>query len=262
MRSRRVAPVVLIALALVTAARPAAADTTGQSLPFAQEWSNIGLITTNDDWSGVPGVVGHLGDGLTSVNDVDPQTIVAEGSGNRSTSSPTRPIPNTLATGGVAEFQLTDPSVALNGSGTADAPHVVVNLTTTGFQNITFAYVARDLDGSADNAIQQVATQYRVGGSGSYTNLPAGYIADATTGPSLAVLTTPVAVALPADADDKPLVQVRVITTNASGNDEWVGVDDIQAGGDPIAGDSAPAVTVTSPANGATDVAVDAECRR
>ena len=42
---------------------------------------------------------------------------------------------------------------------------------------------------------------------------------------------TPVSVTLPDDANDQPTVQVRVITTNASGNDEWVGIDDIQANG-------------------------------
>src|SRR6185295_3072853 len=32
---------------------------------------------------------------------------------------------------------------------------------------------------------------------------------------------------LPAACDDQPLVQVRVITTDAVGSDEWVGIDDI-----------------------------------
>ena len=42
-------------------------------------------------------------------------------------------------------------------------------------------------------------------------------------------------VVLPAAADDQSELQVRIITTNAVGNDEWVGVDDISvtAGGGP-----------------------------
>ena len=52
-------------------------DTGYQALPFAQEWTNTSLITTNDDWSGVPGVVGFRGDNLTSSTGVDPQTILA-----------------------------------------------------------------------------------------------------------------------------------------------------------------------------------------
>src|SRR6185369_6354758 len=54
-----------------------------------------------------------------------------------------------------------------------------------------------------------------------------GFVADATTGPSLATKVTPVSVTLPAAADNQPLVQVRIITTNAIGNDEWVGIDDL-----------------------------------
>jgi hypothetical protein len=156
-------------------------------------------------------------------------------------------------------FHVGDPTVALNGSGTADAPHVVVALSTTGFESVSFGFLARDLDGSIDNAVQPIATQYRVGSSGAFTNLPAGFVADATTGPSLATLTTPVDVTLPAEAEGQPLVQVRVLTTNAVGNDEWVGIDDIRATGDPVEGDPAPAVASSAPADGSVDVAIDAD---
>src|SRR6185503_15320983 len=82
-----------------------------------------------------------------------------------------------------------------------------------------------------DNAIQQVGLHFRVGTSGSFTNVPAGYVADATTGPSQATLVTPVSAVLPAAANNQPIVQVRIMTTNAVGNDELVGVDDIQVTG-------------------------------
>ena len=110
--------------------------------------------------------------------------------------------------------------------------------------------------GRTDNAVQPVAVQYRVGPTGTYTNLPAGFVADATSGPSLAILATPVEVRLPATADDKPIVNVRIITTNASGNDEWVGIDDISVTASVI--DHAPVVLSTAPVGGATDVARDA----
>ena len=58
--------------------------------------------------------------------------------------------------------------------------------------------------------------------------MPAGFVADATTGPNLATLVTPVSTTLPAAADNQPLIQVRIITTDAVGSDEWVGIDDIQ----------------------------------
>ena len=41
---------------------------------------------------------------------------------------------------------------------------------------------------------------------------------------------------LPAAADNQPLLQVRIITANAVGNDEWVGIDDIAVTGTPIGG--------------------------
>ncbi len=50
--------------------------------PYSQDWTNVGLITANDDWSGVAGVQGYLGDDDpgTPVTGVDPQTVTAEGS--------------------------------------------------------------------------------------------------------------------------------------------------------------------------------------
>jgi len=223
-------------------------------LPFSQDWSDPGLITTDDDWSGVPGVVGYRGDGLTAANDVDPQTVLGEGSPPVVDVIANRTNPISLLTGGVAEFD-TSPyhTVALQGSGTADAPSIVLHLNTTGANSVSVSYNLRDIDGSSDNAVQQVALQYRVGSTGDFTNVPAGYVGDATSGPSLETLVTPVNVTLPEATVDQPLVQVRIITTNASGSDEWVGVDDIHA----TAGDTPPAVSSTIPANGATDVDLD-----
>ncbi|MEK7426296.1 MAG: fused nuclease/metallophosphatase/5'-nucleotidase/calcium-binding protein, partial [Actinomycetota bacterium] len=135
--------------------------------------------------------------------------------------------PNTFATGGVTEFDIVDDVVALTGSGTADAPYLRLYLNTTGQSNITVQYNLRDIDGSVDNAAQQVALHYRVGASGTWTDVPAAYVADATTGPSLATLITPVCVVLPAATSNQAVIQLRVMTTNATGNDEWVGVDDV-----------------------------------
>ncbi len=242
---------------LIGGAGSASADTVAQPLPFSQNWTNIGLVTTDDNWGGVPGVIGYRGDALTAANDVDPQTVTADGSSTPVDVNANQVNPNTFSTGGVTEFHLTDPTVALTGSGTADAPHIVLSLDTTGKTGIGVSYAVRDIDGSADNAVQQVALQYRVGSSGSFTNVAAGYVADATTGPSLATQVTPVTATLPATADNQPLVQVRVITTNATGNDEWVGVDDISVVAGPPPADAAPTVASTTPANGATEISTN-----
>ena len=206
----------------------AKADTNADSLPFSQDWSNIALITANDDWSGVPSITGYRGDGLTSLIGADPQTIIAGDDAlpvvdvnvNNTT-------PNTFATGGVTEFHLADPVIALQGSGTADAPYIKIFLDTTNTNQIQVAYDVRDIDGSTDSAIQQVALHYRAGSSGNFTNLAGGYIADATTGPSLTALVTHINVTLPSAADNQSHLELRIMTTNATGNDEWVGVDNI-----------------------------------
>src|SRR5690606_21537048 len=69
--------------------------------------------------------------------------------------------------------------------------------------------------------------QYRVGTSGDFINVPEGYIADATDNGS-ATKVTPVDVVLPAAAGNQPVVQIRIITGNALGSDEWIGIDDIE----------------------------------
>jgi len=211
------------------------------SADFFQDWSNTGLITTNDNWDAVPSIVGYRGDNLTS--GVDPQTVVADGGATPVNILANQPAASSTS-GGLGEFGLADPAVGLQGSGTADAPHLVIYLDATGRQNLHISYTLRDLDGSADNAVQPVALQYRIGGAGDFINVPAAFIADATTGPSLATLTTTVSVDLPAAVNDAAQLELRIITTNASGNDEWVGIDDIQVTSQAIpAGPTGPALT-------------------
>lgn len=197
-----------------------------QTLPFSQNWVNTGLITTNNDWSGVAGIVGYRGDDLITATGVDPSTILGDGSGTPVNVIANQSTPNTLATGGIAEFEITDPVIALQGSGTADAPHIVIHVNTTGQNNVRFQCTLRDLDTNADDAVQPVAIQYRVGGTGNYTNVPGGFFADVTISGPLEH-STPVDLPLPSDASNQPLVEIRVMTTNAVGSDEWVGIDDI-----------------------------------
>lgn len=218
------------------------ANTAAQTLPFTQDWSDIGLIVTSDDWSGVPGIVGYRGDALTATTGTDPQGIVADGSTTPVDVNANQSAPGTYSTGGLAEFQLNNPTIALQGSGTADAPFILIHLNTSGITGINVAYVLRDLDDSADDAMQSVALQYRVGNSGNFTNVPTGYVADAT-GPNAATQTSTVNAALPAAADNQPLLQLRILTTNAPGNDEWVGIDNISVTGSAGGAVNQPVVT-------------------
>jgi hypothetical protein len=229
MRNSVIAAVAL--LSALTAGR-AAADATYQALPFAQDWSNTGMITANDDWSGVPGIIGYLGDNpLASVTGRVPCTIVGDSTttvdviANQTNNT-------TLSNGGVAEFETFggDATIALQGSGTADFPNIQLHLDTRCWNDITVSGNLRDIDGgNTDNAVQGIAVQYRVGTTGSWTNLQC--FSDVTTGPNLATQVTPFAAVLPANAENEAQVQVRILTTNAIGNDEWVGVDDLSVSG-------------------------------
>lgn len=201
---------------------------------FGQNWTNTGLITANDDWSGVPSIIGYLGDYSTgSPNPVDPRTLTAAAATTVDVIANQTNPDAASAPGGVAEFHLANPTIALNGSGTADAPNIVIHLDATARQNITVSFNVRDLDASADNAVQQVALQYRTSDTGVWMNVPGGYVADATS-PGSATLVTAVNAALPADAANAATLQLRIITTNAAGNDEWVGIDDIVVTSQPL----------------------------
>lgn len=204
---------------------------------FTQDWSDAGLITANDDWSLVPSIIGYLGDtNAGTPTGVDPQTLTANDASAVDVIA-NQTAPNTNNSGGVAEFTGANVgnnnTIALQGSGTADNPYLIIFLDSTGRENIVFTANIRDIDGSADNAVQQVAVQYRTSPTGTWINLPAGYIADATTGPSLATAVTALNVALPVGANNQSQLQIRIMTTNAGGNDEWVGVDDIVVSSSP-----------------------------
>lgn len=230
---RRLFPVVCsIALTvLLLFPSTAQAESTPQPLPFTQDWTDNGLITSPDIWSDVIGITGYRGDDPIAGTGVDPQTIIADTTSTPVDVNANATNPDTNTTGGVTEFHIANSVVALQGSSTADAPFLLIHLDTTSKADVTIAYNLRDIDGSTDNAVQQVALQYRVGSSGNFTNLPGGYVADATAGPSLATLVTPISVILPSAANNKPEVQVRIMTTNAASNDEWVGIDDISVTG-------------------------------
>lgn len=199
---------------------------------LVQDWSNIGAISTAGNWDAVPSIVGYLGDiDAGSATNVDPRTLTSAALGAVNVLA-NQTAPNTLTSGGVAEFEIANPTVALNGSGTADAPSLVLYLDASGREDVRVSFNARDIDGSADNANQQIAVQYRLGGSGSWTNVPGGYAADVTTA-NTATQVTPFDLILPAVVNGHADLEVRILTTNAGGNDEWVGIDDIRVTSEP-----------------------------
>ena len=196
------------------------------------------LITTNDDWSGVASVEGYFGRNLTATHGIDPQTVLGtEFAGNALPSTPTQVSankgnPSAFNAGGVAEFD-SGTYLAIGFQGNVQAnPYMVFYLNTTGRSSITMSYTVTDIDAGSNDAVSPIALQYRIGETGNFINLPAGFIADATDG-GIAGRSTSKSVILPADAANKPKVQVRLITTNAanaagsSTPDEWIGINNI-----------------------------------
>ncbi len=213
-----------IAVIVVATLTSIYADTTPQTLPYTQNWSTTGtLITVNDNWSSVPGIVGYLGDDAgTTVANINALSVLT----GTSAIDVVANAANTSTSGGVAELEA-DGVVALQGSGTADFPHITVYLNTTGQNKIRVQCNVRDVDPSAtDDAIQQFVIQYRVGSTGNFITVPGSYRADVTT-IATATQVTPIDVTLPAAANNQPIVEVRFMTTNAAGSDEWTGIDDI-----------------------------------
>jgi hypothetical protein len=233
------------------------ADEKALKPPVVEDWSDVARVTKDNDWSAVPGFMGYRGDKLAGKPGVSPQTIVADGLTTPVDVIANQKNPNSLRTGGVAEFDgISNPTMALKGSGTAGAPFLLLNLDTKGKHNITIGYKLRDLDGSANNAVQAVALQYRTQADAPFTDIPGAFVPDASTGANQATLVTPIVVILPANADDQAMVQVRWITTNADGNDEWIGIDDIAIIGDDLgttAGAAADKGRVAKPDRAAQD---------
>ncbi len=200
---------------------------------LVQDWANAGQITSNDDWSGVPSIQGFLGDiDAGSSTGVDPRSLTGAATGVLDVIA--NQTATTITNGGVAEFALADPTVALQGSGTADAPGLVLYLDATGRQDVRLQFNARDIDLN-DDAVQPIAIQYRLGDSAGWSNVTGGYQADVTTGGSASQV-TPFDVTLPGDANGAAQIQLRILTTNAPGSDEWVGIDDISVSSAPLSG--------------------------
>lgn len=208
------------------------------SLSLTLTAATTNLITTNDDWSGITSVEGYEGRDITATHGIDPQTVLGtEFASNQLPNTPTqvnanKGNPSAYNAGGLTEFDSGSP-LAFGFQGNVHAnPYMVFYLNTTGRSNITVSYDVIDIDSGSNNSVSPVALQYRVGQTGNFTNLPAGYVADATDGGTGGRITSK-SVLLPPAANNQSQVQVRLITTNAaapdgtSTPDEWIGVNNV-----------------------------------
>lgn len=210
---------------------------TSGSLNFNLTASSTSMITTNDNWDGVNSVEGYFGQNLTATHGVDPQTVLTSefatlpSAGNTQVAA-NKGNPSAFNAGGLAEFD-SGSYLAIGFQGNVQAnPYMVFYLNTTGRNTIHFNYTVQDIDSGSNDSVSQLALQYRVGETGNFTNVPAGYIADATDGGVAGRITTK-NVTLPAAVNNQPKVQVRLITTNAANSsgsstpDEWLGINSI-----------------------------------
>lgn len=199
--------------------------------PLLQDWTDVLLLDNVDDWTQVVAIEAFSGAGLAPVPGTDARTILADNPVGSLRITPNQSDPIASTADGVAEFELANPTVALRGSDTASAPNIVIHVNTTigcAGKAVSVRYDVRDIDASANNAISQVNTQYRIGGTGNYTNVPFAYLPDGSSGPGTATLVSPRLVTLPIAATGQPMVDIRIMTVNAVGTDEWLGIDNIR----------------------------------
>ncbi|MDX2268087.1 MAG: endonuclease/exonuclease/phosphatase family protein [Bryobacter sp.] len=216
------------------------ANNTSQTVPYSLVSADPAWVTTDDDWSGASGILGFRGDGLSSSTSTDPQNTLADDVNAVLDVNANRTDPSSFSTGGIAEFTTAVGSAeenesrtlyAMQGSGTADAPYLQFHFTTTGASNLTFSYTAVDLDAAAVSSVQRIAVHYRTATTGTWTNLPDGFIADASEGPSLAGLRTTRTFSLPAAAANQATLQIRIMTNDAPGVDEFIGIENVSLTG-------------------------------
>ncbi len=201
--------------------------------PFKQDWNDTSLFTANNAWPDALSIIGYRGDNLAKTG-ASPDTILRDGS--KSPINITRNYKNsTVNTGGIGEFEIANPTIALLGSSTADAPHIVIYLNTVGVNFVRAKYKLRDIDGTVDTATQKYALQYKVGTDTIYKNISDAFVADATSGPEDSSKITDINVVLPTECANQEKLELRIMTINAAGSDEWVGIDDIEIFNDPTA---------------------------
>jgi uncharacterized protein len=262
----------MIAAVVCAAAGAAHADDVAQPLPLVETWTDTTRLSTHRDWSRIPGITGRRGNNLTPGLDADPQGVLADGSHTEIDVRVNLGDPSGLVYNGIGELELADPMIALQAGPSADAPHLVIAIDTRGIGQVRVSYVVIDVDGSADDVAGAVALHYRIGDGGPFHNVPAAFVADATDG-GRAGRRTGVDVTLPPDAGYQPRVELRILTTNRTGSDEWIGIDDlvIERGSDPYgratvepsavaAGDAAQLVVEVVPGVAPTSTGLRVAC--
>jgi hypothetical protein len=142
---------------------------------------------------------------------------------------------------------------------------IILALNTSGQVNIAVQYDVMTLrnpyDGSSNTRINEVILQYRIGSTGSFTNITGTEYQNTTTTQTASGVTTPLdpatkSLVLPSDCNNQPLVQLRWVNRQISGGGSRpsFAVDNIQAGSTG-ADTTPPAISSLLPANNSTGAA-------
>ncbi|MBK6751811.1 MAG: carboxypeptidase regulatory-like domain-containing protein [Acidobacteria bacterium] len=198
--------------------------------PLLQNWTDTTLLNGPDDWTQIVAIEAFTGANLAPMRGSDARTILADNASGTMRVVPNQTDPVSSTADAVAEFEIANPTIALKGSDSSSAPNLVIHVNTTqgcAGKAVTVRYDVRDIDASPVDAVSQVNTQYRIGGTGPYINVPFGYLADGTTGVGQATAVNSRYITLPLAATGQPMVDIRIMTVNSAGADEWVGIDNI-----------------------------------
>ena len=115
------------------------------AIPYSIDWTNTNLITTDNVWSvsNELGVRGYSGADTPVASGTDARTVLPESLILNVKANQTNP--DALVEGGVAEFEIANPTIALKGSDTAHAPYINVLVDSRGLSDIRFRANVRDL---------------------------------------------------------------------------------------------------------------------
>ncbi len=211
---------------------------TPDATALEQSWDDASIIGPSTGWNLVRGIVGEVYAVAAQQPLIDPALLTSGTAGTTQIQADQTSEAGIANLSGIVELQnpFVNNTVALRGSANIRAAYLILKVNTTGRINVPVSYKVRDLDtSSTNNAVQRVALQYRLGNAGTFSNIPEGYLADATNTGTTTLVST-VSVTLPAAANNRPEVQIRIITTEsarASGvgtANEWIGIDDIAVG--------------------------------
>jgi hypothetical protein len=150
------------------------------------------------------------------------------------------------------------PYLQTSSNATNGVNQLVMALNSSGRQDLVVGYDVELL--SAQPRTVGAVCQYRIGTTGSWTTLveAAGENPYSQAAGTTGVKTT-VSATLPADASDKPVVQVRWATWRGTeaGNSSGLAIDNVSVSSAPLAADvTAPTISAYSPANLAAAVPV------